>query len=128
MHVSGILNRTLWIPLAIFLSIPLVSAYGQNQRPTAEGKSFDTQWRKPYQKWLDEDVRYIITDKERADFSKLTTDKQRDQFVEDFWARRNPTPQSPENPYKEEHYRRIAYTNTHFAARVPGYRTDRGRF
>ncbi len=73
-------------------------------------------------------MRYIITDQERADFKKLMTNDQRDKFVEDFWDRRNPTPQSPENPYKEEHYRRIADTNTHFAATVPGYRTDRGRF
>ncbi len=81
-----------------------------------------------YQKWLDEDVRYIITDQERADFKKLTTDDKRDKFVEAFWERRNPTPKSSENPFKEEHYHRIAYTNTHFAASVAGYRTDRGRF
>ncbi len=127
MRISG-LCKSLWVLLAIFLSIPLVSAPGQNQPPTAKGKSFDTHRGTPYQKWLDEDVRWIITDQERSDFSKLTTDKQRDQFVEDFWSRRNPTPQSPENPYKEEHYRRIAYTNARFAAGVPGYRTDRGRF
>jgi GWxTD domain-containing protein len=81
-----------------------------------------------YQAWLHEDVRYIITDQERADFRKLTTDDQRDKFVEDFWSRRNPTPESSESPYKEEHYRRIAYANTRFAADVPGWKTDRGRF
>jgi len=83
---------------------------------------------KPYQTWLDEDVRYIITDQERADFNKLTTDKQRDDFVEAFWDRRNPNPGSRENAFKEEHYRRMAYTNQHFAAGVPGWKTDRGRF
>jgi GWxTD domain-containing protein len=81
-----------------------------------------------YQRWLDEDALWISTDQERADFNKLSNNEQRDKFIEDFWDRRNPTPQSSENPYKEEHYRRIADANTHFAAGPPGYRTDRGRF
>ena len=81
-----------------------------------------------WRKWLNEDVVYIITDQERADFLKLTTAQQQDQFMEDFWERRNPTPGSAENPFKEEHYRRIAYVNQHFAASVPGWKTDRGRF
>ncbi len=80
-----------------------------------------------YRKWLDEDVRYIISDEERSDFNKATTDGQRDKFVEEFWERRNPDPGSSENKFKEEHYRRLAYTNQHFAARAAGYRTDRGR-
>lgn len=81
---------------------------------------------KPYQKWLDEDVRYIITAQERSDFTKLETDQQRDGYVEAFWERRNPQPGAVSNNYKEEHYRRLAYANTHFAAGVPGYTTDRG--
>jgi GWxTD domain-containing protein len=81
----------------------------------------------PYQKWLDEDVAYIITDEERADLAELNTDRQRDKFVEDFWQRRNPDPQSGANPFKEEHYRRLAYVNQHFAANIPGWKTDRGR-
>jgi len=80
-----------------------------------------------YQKWLDEDVHYIITDEERADFAELTTDQQRDDFVRRFWENRNPKPGSGENIFKEEHYRRLAYVNEHFAAGVPGYKTDRGR-
>jgi len=80
-----------------------------------------------YRKWLDEDVRYIITDQERAEFTKIISDQQRDEFVARFWERRNPDPGSPRNTFKEEHYRRLAYANTHFAAKVPGYRTDRGR-
>lgn len=82
---------------------------------------------KAYQKWLDEDVAYIITKQERAEFQKLTTAEQCDKFVEAFWGRRNPNPGSPENTFKEEHYRRLAYTNQHFAADVPGWKTDRGR-
>lgn len=80
-----------------------------------------------YKKWLDEDVRWIITDEERAAFKKLSNDEERDQFIEQFWLRRDPTPDTVENEYKEEHYRRIAYANEHFAAGIPGWRTDRGR-
>jgi GWxTD domain-containing protein len=80
-----------------------------------------------YQRWLDEDVRWIITAEEAATFKKLSTNRDRDQFIEQFWQRRDPTPDTEENEYKEEYYRRIAYANEHFGARVPGWKTDRGR-
>lgn len=80
-----------------------------------------------YKKWLDEDVRWIITDEELSAFKKLTNNAERDTFIESFWQRRDPTPDTAENEYKEEHYRRIAYANEHFAAGIPGWRTDRGR-
>jgi GWxTD domain-containing protein len=81
-----------------------------------------------YSKWLDEDVIYIIDDAERAAFQGLTTDEERNRFIEQFWLRRNPTPGSPQNKFKEEHYRRIAYANQHFrtASGAPGWQTDRG--
>ena len=82
---------------------------------------------KPYKKWLDEDVVYIITDEERAAFKQLSNDEERDNFIEAFWQRRDPTPDTEENEFKEEHYQRIAYANEHFAAGVPGWKTDRGR-
>ncbi|MGO9228497.1 MAG: GWxTD domain-containing protein [Bryobacteraceae bacterium] len=81
----------------------------------------------PYRKWLNEDVTYIITDEERAAFKRLQTDEEREQFIESFWLRRDPTPDTIENEFKEEHYRRIAYANEHFASGVPGWKTDRGR-
>ncbi len=81
----------------------------------------------PYKKWLTDEVPYIITDAERAAFKKLTTDDERESFIEDFWERRNPDPGSPENEYKEEYYRRIAYANEHYASGIPGWKTDRGR-
>jgi GWxTD domain-containing protein len=81
-----------------------------------------------YKKWLREDVVYIITDQEHADFKNFSTDTQRDEFVVAFWDRRNPTPGASENKFKEEHYRRLAYANTHFAASIPGWKTDRGKF
>lgn len=80
-----------------------------------------------YKKWLDEDVRWIITDEELSAFKKLSNNAERDQFIEMFWQRRDPTPDTAENEYKEEHYRRIAFANEHYAAGMPGWRTDRGR-
>jgi GWxTD domain-containing protein len=79
-----------------------------------------------YKKWVDEDVRWIITDQEMQAFKSLSNDEERDMFIENFWLRRNPNPDSPENEYREEHYARIAYANEHFAAGKPGWRTDRG--
>jgi GWxTD domain-containing protein len=81
----------------------------------------------PYRKWLNEDVSYIITDEERQAFRRLATDEEREQFIEQFWLRRDPTPDSQENEFKEEHYRRIAYANERFASGIPGWKTDRGR-
>jgi len=81
----------------------------------------------PYRKWLNEDVAYIITDEERKAFKRLSTDDEREAFIEAFWLRRDPTPDTEENEFKEEHYRRIAYANDHFASGIPGWKTDRGR-
>lgn len=79
-----------------------------------------------YKTWLDQDVHWIITDQEAKAFKSLSNDEERDAFIEAFWQRRNPNPDSPENEYREEHYRRIAYANEHFAAGKPGWKTDRG--
>src|SRR5450755_3450108 len=81
----------------------------------------------PYRKWLNEDVAYIITDEERTAFKRLQTDEERESFIENFWLRRDPTPDSIENEFKEEHYRRIAYANENFASGIPGWKADRGR-
>jgi GWxTD domain-containing protein len=79
-----------------------------------------------YKTWLDQDVRWIITDEEAKAFKNLANDEERDQFIEQFWLRRNPNPESPENEFRDEHYARIAYANEHFAAGKPGWMTDRG--
>lgn len=79
-----------------------------------------------YQKWLTEDVSYIISAEERTAFKSLPTDAAREQFVEQFWRRRDPTPDTAGNEYREEYYRRLAYANEQFAAGVPGWMTDRG--
>jgi GWxTD domain-containing protein len=81
----------------------------------------------PYKKWEDEEVRWIISDEERTAFHRLNTDDERQAFIEQFWLRRDPTPDSSENEFKEEHYRRIAYTNERFPSGIPGWKTDRGR-
>jgi GWxTD domain-containing protein len=90
-------------------------------------KDYSKEIKGSYKKWLDEDVIWIISDEERAAFKQLSNDEERDNFIEAFWQRRDPTPDTEENEYKEEHYQRIAYSNEHFAAGVPGWRTDRGR-
>src|ERR1700737_1612117 len=86
-------------------------------------KELDT----PYKQWLNEDVVYIISPEERQAFLQLETNEEREQFIEQFWLRRSSNPDLPENDFKEEHYRRIAYANEHFASGIPGWKTDRGR-
>jgi len=93
----------------------------------ANSKALKQELSATYKKWLNEDVRWIITPEEMSAFKQLSNDEERDAFIEQFWLRRDPTPDTPENEYKEEHYRRIAYANEHFAAGIPGWRTDRGR-
>jgi len=97
------------------------------KRKKEQSKALKQELSKTYRKWLDEDVRWIITDEERAAFKQLSNDEERDAFIENFWLRRDPSPDTIENEFKEEHYRRIAYANEHFAAGIPGWKTDRGR-
>jgi GWxTD domain-containing protein len=92
----------------------------------AQQKALRQELKGEYKKWVDEDVRWIITDQELQAFKSLSNDEERDQFIENFWLRRNPNPDSPENEYREEHYARIAYANEHYAAGKPGWKTDRG--
>jgi GWxTD domain-containing protein len=106
-------------------------AQSSTQAPPAQRKGGDGTVQQPlatpYQKWLNEDVVYIITDEERAAFHRLQADEERETFIEQFWLRRDPTPGTLENEFREEHYRRIAYANERFASRIPGWKTDRGR-
>jgi len=80
-----------------------------------------------YRQWLTEDVTYIITPEERNAFLQLDTNEEREQFIEQFWLRRSSNPDLPDNDFKEEYYRRIAYANEHYASGIPGWKTDRGR-
>ncbi len=105
---------------------PLTRPIPEEQRKK-NAKALKVELSKTYRKWLDEDVRWIITDDEKHSFMQLSNDEERDQFIEGFWQRRDPTPDTEENEFKEEHYRRIAYANEHFAAGIPGWKSDRGR-
>ena len=105
---------------------PLKRPLTEKQRKGNE-KALKQELSSEFKRWLDQDVRWIITDEERAAFKQLSNDEERDQFIEQFWQRRDPTPDTIENEYKEEHYRRIAYANERFAAGIPGWKTDRGR-
>ena len=80
-----------------------------------------------FSRWLNEDVVYIIAVEERAVFEGLSTSEEREQFIEQFWHRRDPDLRTAENEFKEEHYRRIAYANEHFTSGKGGWKTDRGR-
>jgi len=104
---------------------PLKRPRSDEERRRAQ-KAVREELKGAYKTWLNQDVAYIITDQERKAFMNLSNDEERDAFIEQFWARRNPNPDSPENEYREEHYRRIAYANEHFAAGKPGWMTDRG--
>jgi GWxTD domain-containing protein len=95
----------------------------QRQKIKRTLKELDT----PYKTWLNEDVVYIISPEERSTFLQLTTNEERESFIESFWLRRSSNPDLPDNDFKEEHYRRIAYANEHFASGIPGWKTDRGR-
>jgi GWxTD domain-containing protein len=95
----------------------------QKQKARKTLKELDSQ----YKQWLNEDVIYIISPEERNAFLQLDTNEEREQFIEQFWLRRSSNPDLPDNDFKEEHYRRIAYTNEHYASGIPGWKTDRGR-
>lgn len=124
------------VVMASLLVQPLQAAPGKDKDKDQEKltkqekrrqKALQKEMESPYKKWLEEEVPYIITDEERKSFKNLATDDEREQFIEAFWNRRNPNPNTPENEFKEEYYRRIAYANEHFASGIQGWRTDRGR-
>ena len=98
-----------------------------NQDPSEKPRNVKPELKKAYKDWLEKDVTYIITDEERKAFKKLETDEEREHFIEEFWRRRDPDPDTDENEYREEYYERIAYANEHFASGIPGWKTDRGR-
>ena len=100
---------------------------GQSQDPTQRERNVRVEVKKVYKDWLEKDVAYIITDDERKAFKKLQTDEEREAFIEEFWRRRDPDPDTDDNEYREEYYERIAYANEHFSSGIPGWKTDRGR-
>src|SRR5258708_27793916 len=95
--------------------------------PNDKARKVTPELKTAYKKWLENDVAYIITNEEKKAFKALTTDEERENFIEQFWRRRDPDPDTEENEYREQYYERIAYANEHFASGIPGWKTDRGR-
>ncbi len=116
----------LLLQIALVLLSATFSAYAQPGSEKNESLRQEEQ-EDYYRKWLNEDVKYIISDDEKSIFSQLATDDEKDQFIEQFWRRRDPDARTAVNEFKEEHYRRIAYANDHFESGFPGWMTDRGR-
>jgi GWxTD domain-containing protein len=108
-------------------SLALAQPPKQTQDPTEKPRNVKPELKKAYKDWLDKDVTYVITDEEKKAFKKLATDDERERFIEEFWRRRDPDPDTDENEFKEEYYERIAYANENFASGIPGWKTDRGR-
>lgn len=98
-----------------------------NVDPTSNPRTVKSEVKEAYKRWLNTDVAYIITKDERRAFQALTTDEERENFIENFWRRRDPNPDTEENEYREEYYERIAYANEHYSSGIPGWKTDRGR-
>jgi GWxTD domain-containing protein len=115
--------------LALTFAAPsgLAQKKGNGQDPSEKPRNVKPEIKKVYKDWLDKDVAYIITDEERKAFKKLETDDERERFIEEFWRRRDPDPDTDENEFREEYYERIAYANEHYASGIPGWKTDRGR-
>jgi GWxTD domain-containing protein len=114
--------------LAFGFAVPSSLAQKKSdQDPSNKPRNEKVELKKAYKDWLDKDVTYIITDEERKAFKKLETDDERERFIEEFWRRRDPDPDTDENEYREEYYERIAYANEHYASGIPGWKTDRGR-
>ncbi|UCF36306.1 MAG: GWxTD domain-containing protein [Acidobacteriota bacterium] len=112
--------------LGLSVGVFVTSALAQSNREQIERQQQEESL-DYFQKWLEEDVVYIITDEERSIFTKLSTIEEKEQFIEQFWRRRDDDLRTTINEFKEEHYRRITYSNEHFTSAIPGWKTDRGR-
>src|SRR5258706_1912410 len=117
--------RIVFVVITIFL-MPLF-LWSQSSNPSEKPKNVKSENKDAYKNWMTEDVPYIITPDERKAFLALRTDEERENFINTFWARRDPDPDTEENEFREEYYQRITYANENFSSRIPGWKTDRGR-
>jgi GWxTD domain-containing protein len=129
---ATLFNKFVGIALLLMLlvgSVPGVLAQDKEDKKRAKEQSHKQkeELKSVYKNWLEQDVSYIITDEERKAFKALKTDEERDQFIEQFWLRRDPDPDTPENEYRDQYYERIQYANEHYTSGIPGWKTDRGR-
>lgn len=117
----------------VVLALGALSGFAQDPKgtPTEDvsnnARNVKKELKDAYKKWINNDVSYIITKEEKKAFYALQTDEERENFIENFWRRRDPNPDTEENEYREEYYERIAYANEHFTSGIPGWKTDRGR-
>lgn len=119
----------------LVLGLGVLGVFGQggkdkdkpSQDPSTNPRNVKPELKDAYKRWINNDVPYIITKEEKKAFLALQTDQERENFIETFWRRRDPNPDTEENEYREEYYERIAYANEHFASGIPGWKTDRGR-
>src|SRR5713226_3558414 len=137
--MSRVARSAIFSLLSLAITVPLLLAQeAQDPKAAPAPQKLDKEQKRkikktlkeldtPYKQWLNEDAVYIISPEERQAFLQLETNEEREQFIEQFWLRRSSNPDLPDNDFKEEHYRRIAYTNEHFASGIPGWKTDRGR-
>lgn len=113
--------------LAAGVSVVSAQPTTPSQDPSTKVRKVTKEAAKVYRDWVNKDVDYIITSEERKAFKALQTDEERENFIENFWRRRDPNPDTEENEFREEYYERIAYANEHFTSGIPGWKTDRGR-
>lgn len=134
MFLNTLFRRTSGALLVALMAMPVVAPAQNRKSKDQQSTDIDSRERnvkqevkQVYKRWLSQDVAYIITGEEKKAFNKLTTDEERENFIEQFWRRRDPDPDTDENEYREEYYERIAYANQHYASGIPGWKTDRGR-
>jgi GWxTD domain-containing protein len=132
-----VLKSMAFAGLTLSLAAGTALAQGDKDKDKGKGKPAEDistkarnvkpELKEAYKKWLSTDVDYIITKEEKRAFLALQTDEERENFIENFWRRRDPNPDTEENEYREEYYERIAYANEHYTSGIPGWKTDRGR-
>lgn len=129
--VEFLKNLALTLIIIVIGSTVIVAQKKGEQKPSddvsTKARNVKPELKEAYKRWLSTDVDYIITKDERRAFLALQTDEERENFIENFWRRRDPNPDTEENEYREEYYERIAYANEHYASGIPGWKTDRGR-
>lgn len=129
--MSKIRSCTCYLSALAVMVLGTVAGFAQTPKPAPDvadkPRNVRTETKEVYKRWLENDVAYIITNDEKKAFKALATDEERENFIEQFWRRRDPNPDTEENEYREEYYERIAYANEKFASGIPGWKTDRGR-
>jgi GWxTD domain-containing protein len=113
--------------LTVASSLNFAQKPKESQDPQDKPRKVKSEPDKAFTDWVTQDVTYIITGWERKAYDKLTRNEERERFIEEFWRRRDPDPDTEENEFRDEYNERIAYANEHFASGIPGWKTDRGR-